>query len=113
MTTMKKILLTISSLIMTTAAVTCFAGNAAKGKELSVTCAACHGVDGNSPASAFPNIAGQYKTYLIHSIKAYQNGERQNPIMAPMVAALSPQDIEDLAAFYSSQKGLMVVNPKK
>ncbi|MGF1545905.1 MAG: c-type cytochrome [Thiotrichales bacterium] len=82
------------------------AGDAARGKDKSQTCQSCHGVDGNSPTAQFPSLAGQYQDYLVHTLKAYQSGERKNAIMAGMVAGLSSEDIEDLAAFYAAQKGL-------
>jgi len=82
------------------------AGNPAAGKEKSQTCAACHGMDGNSQLPMNPILAGQYEDYLIHALKAYKSGERKNPIMAGMVAALSDEDIADLAAYFARQKGL-------
>jgi len=81
------------------------------GKDLSQQCVACHGEDGNSPTSAFPKIAGQHEDYLLHALHSYKNGERKNPIMAGIVAALSSGDMKALAAFYAGQKGLAVVNP--
>jgi cytochrome c553 len=82
------------------------AGNPAAGKDKAAVCAGCHGADGNSPTPMFPKIAGQYENYLVHALKAYKSGERKNPIMAGMAAPLSDQDIADLAAFFSRQKGL-------
>jgi cytochrome c553 len=83
------------------------AGDAAAGKQKSQTCAACHGPDGNSVAPDFPRIAGQHYDYLVQALMQYKNGNRKNPIMAPQVEKLSPSDIDDLAAFYSQQKGLV------
>ena len=68
-------------------------------------CASCHGADGNSPAPNFPKIGGQHRTYLEKALKDYKSGERNDPIMAGMVAALSVEDIENLAFYYSSQSG--------
>lgn len=85
------------------------ADNAEKVKTLTATCVACHGEQGLSVSPAFPNLAGQYQDYTIQALKAYRAGDRQNPIMAPMAANLSDQDIEDLAAYYASQSGLFVV----
>ncbi len=82
------------------------AGNAERGKEKSVPCQACHGPTGNGENPAFPKIAGQHKSYLLHALTAYSNGERSNAIMQGMVAPLSQQDREDLAAWYSIQDGL-------
>ena len=84
------------------------AGNLAAGKEKSKTCAACHGADGNSASADFPKLAGQYYDYLVKSLQGYKAGTRKNPIMAPMGANLSQRDIEDLAAYYSSQQGLEI-----
>jgi cytochrome c553 len=85
------------------------AGDAAAGKEKSATCAACHGPDGNSPLPENPKIAGQYADYLELALREYRSGERQNPIMAGMVAALTDEDIADLAAYFASQEGLSVL----
>ena len=69
-------------------------------------CAACHGPDGNSPAPAFPKLAGQYASYIEKSLNEYKSGVRKDPIMAGMAAPLSKEDIENLAAFFASQSGL-------
>lgn len=84
-------------------------GDAAKGKEKSAACAACHGADGNSASDAFPRIGGQVEDYLLHSLKAYKSGKRKNAIMGGQVAALSNADLQDLAAYFSSQGGNLMV----
>ena len=84
------------------------AGDPAAGQKLSQTCVACHGPDGNSPSPEFPKIAGQHYDYLVKVLKDYKSGARKNAIMAPMVANLTPRDIDDLAAYFSSQKGLVI-----
>lgn len=84
------------------------AANPEAGKEKSKTCAACHGPDGNSAAPDFPRLAGQHYDYLVRTLSEYKAGERKNAIMAPQAANLSKRDIEDLAAFYSRQSGLVV-----
>ena len=83
------------------------AGDAAAGKEKSKTCAACHGPDGNSPNADFPRLAGQYYDYLLRAISEYKGGTRKNAIMMPMVEKLTRRDMEDLAAYFSEQKGLV------
>jgi len=82
------------------------AGDAQRGKAKSVPCQACHGPTGNSANPAFPKIAGQHQSYLLHAMTAYATGKRTNPIMQGMAAPLSPRDREDLAAWYASQEGL-------
>ena len=83
------------------------AANPEAGKEKSRTCAACHGPDGNSAAGDFPRLAGQHYDYLVKSLKDYKTGKRKNPIMAPQAANLSVRDMEDIAAFYSHNQGLV------
>jgi cytochrome c553 len=84
------------------------AGNAAAGKEKAKACAACHGADGGSPISPdIPKLAGQHADYLVKSLQGYKSGTRKNPVMAPMGANLSQRDMEDLAAYFSSQQGLV------
>lgn len=79
-------------------------GDAAKGKTKAAVCAACHGPAGISPTPIWPNLAGQKEQYLIKQLKDFKAGKRKEPTMAPMVAALSDQDIEDLAAYFSGLK---------
>ena len=76
----------------------------AAGKERSQVCAACHGVDGNSPNPVWPKLAGQHVEYIVKQLNDYKSGVRENAQMSPMAANLSDQDIQDLAAYYSSQK---------
>ena len=94
------VLITIAALCMNSAIV--FAGDAAAGKGKSATCAACHGPNGISPNDIWPNLAGQKEGYLMAQIKAFRDGQRTNPMMAPMAAPLSDTDIADLAAYYAS-----------
>jgi cytochrome c553 len=67
-------------------------------------CAACHGADGNSAVAANPVLAGQHPEYLARQLASYKSGERKNPVMSPMAAPLSPEDIKNLAAYFATQK---------
>lgn len=78
-------------------------GSAEAGQAKSTTCVACHGVDGNSVNPEWPTIAGQHADYIVKQLKAFKSGARQNPLMSPMAAPLSDQDMEDLAAYFSTQ----------
>ena len=86
------------------------AGDAASGKQKSQACAACHGADGNAPTGPdFPRLAGQHSDYLLKALRDYKSGARKNPIMGGQASALSAQDMADLAAYFSSQKGVLHV----
>ncbi|MEO7068719.1 MAG: cytochrome c [Rhodanobacter sp.] len=82
-------------------------GNAANGKAKAATCFACHGADGNSVDPQYPRLAGQYDTYIQQVLHEYKDGQRNNPIMKGMASTLSDQDIEDVAAYFSSLPGKM------
>jgi cytochrome c553 len=82
------------------------AGNAEAGKSKAAqVCAACHGAEGNKPtAPENPILAGQHQDYLVKALKDYKAGKRSNAIMKGFAATLSIKDMEDLAAWFASQK---------
>jgi cytochrome c553 len=82
-------------------------GDAAAGKGKAAVCGACHGPDGNSASAQFPKLAGQNASYIQAQLANFKSGKRQNPIMGPQAQKLSDQDMQDLAAYFSSQ-ALMV-----
>jgi|SRR5262245_31669382 len=84
-------------------------GNAASGKaKAAQVCAACHGPDGSKPSAPDqPVLAGQYYDYLVRALSDYKSGARKNGIMKGFADQLSKQDIEDLAAWFSSQKSAL------
>ncbi len=81
-------------------------GNAESGKSKAAQiCAACHGPDGNKPSAPDqPILAGQHYDYLVRALTDYKIGRRNNPIMKGFAGPLSKQEIQDLAAWFSSQK---------
>ena len=80
------------------------AGSVEAGQAKSVTCAACHGVDGNSANPEWPSLAGQHATYITRQLNAFRAGERKNDLMSPMAMILSDEDVADLAAYFAAQK---------
>lgn len=68
------------------------------------TCAGCHGENGVSKTPNFPSLAGQYKNYLVHSLKAYRDDSRKNPIMGAQAKGLTDAQIKALAEYYSAQE---------
>lgn len=76
------------------------------GASKNAVCVACHGQDGHGTAPMYPHLAGQNAAYLENALKAYRAGERKggmSAVMTPMAAALSDEDIVDLAEYYSKQ----------
>jgi len=78
-------------------------GSVEAGQTKSVTCAACHGTDGNSVTPEWPNLAGQHERYTIQQLHAFRNGERQDIGMQGFASTLSEQDMSDLAAYFAAQ----------
>jgi cytochrome c553 len=77
-------------------------GDAAAGAKKAAVCAACHGADGNAVAPTFPSLARQSPDYIYLQLESFKTGWRTNPIMQPLVANLSDQDMRDLAAHFAS-----------
>jgi cytochrome c553 len=87
-------------------------GDAAAGAAKAKPCAACHGPDFNTPISAdIPRLAGQHADYLARALADYKTGARKNAVMDGQAAALSRQDILDLAAYFHSLGGTLKVIP--
>jgi cytochrome c553 len=101
---MKKLISLAAAVLAVAAGNAYAAGNAAAGKAKSAVCAGCHGVDGNSAAPNFPKLAGLDGGYIAKQLADFKSGARKEPMMVPMVAGLSKKDMEDLGAYYASQK---------
>ncbi len=72
-----------------------------QGATLALQCATCHGARGISGADV-PNLAGQYAPAVFKELRDYQSGARTNAVMGPRAVGLTAQDMQDLAAYYSS-----------
>ncbi len=81
-------------------------GDVEAGKAKAASCIACHGADGNSLAATpnFPNLAGQSASFLYKQLNDFKSGKRKDPTMNAMVLPLDDQGMQDVAAFFSSQK---------
>ncbi|WP_426143782.1 c-type cytochrome [Pseudomonas sp. DWP3-1-2] len=80
-------------------------GNPAAGQTKTAVCGACHGPDGNSMAPNFPKLAGQGERYLVKQLQEIKGGKRVVLEMTGLLTNLNDQDLADIAAYYSSQKG--------
>lgn len=100
----KAFLLVLTSLaISVTSSVWAEGGDAAAGKTKSATCAACHGMDGNSTNPEWPKLAGQHESYLVKQLQNFKHDDRVNASMSPQAKPLSDQDMADLAAYFAGQ----------
>jgi len=81
------------------------AGSVAAGASKATVCVACHGANGNSTNPQWPVLAGQNAAYIRAQLQHFHDKTRIDPtgVMPPQAASLTPQDIDDLAAYFSAQ----------
>lgn len=91
------------TLVCATAPLNAQEASAEAGQTKAATCAACHGADGNSAQAIWPSLASQHADYVVDQLVAYTAGERADAGMQSYAAALSEQDMADIAAWYSEQ----------
>lgn len=101
---MKKVLLSVAAIALAGSMGSAVAGDAAAGKVKAAVCAACHGAAGISAIPNYPNLAGQKPQYMVKQLKAFKDGTRKDPVMAPMAAPLTDADMANLAAYYAGLK---------
>ncbi len=95
----------LMTLILAAGAPALAAGDAARGKELSYTCLGCHGIENYKnvyPTYSVPELGGQHAPYLVAALKEYKSGERSHATMHQQAVSLSDQDMQDIAAYFSS-----------
>ena len=78
-------------------------GSVQAGATKAAVCFSCHGPNGNSQNPVWPRLAGQNAVYIAEQLHLFKAGIRKNPVMQPMAAGLSDQDIDNLAAFFAAQ----------
>ncbi len=101
---MKITQVTLLALLSLSAFIANAAGDPVAGKDKAQVCASCHGADGNSAMPDWPKLAGQGAKYIEAQLVAFKAGDRKNPLMAPLAAGLSEQDMADVAAYFTTQK---------
>ncbi|MDZ7769559.1 MAG: c-type cytochrome [Woeseiaceae bacterium] len=68
------------------------------------SCLGCHGIEGYRnayPSFRVPKIGGQKRDYLVAALKAYRAGTRAHLTMQAQMSALSDQEIDELATWFS------------
>ena len=80
-------------------------GNVDAGRYKSQTCLGCHGIPGYTnvyPTYHVPKLGGQNAQYIVSALQAYKNGQRPHPTMQSQATPLSTEDMQDIAAYFSS-----------
>ncbi|MBL7005202.1 MAG: cytochrome c4 [Gammaproteobacteria bacterium] len=101
----KKLLILSISLALTSATSILHAeGNLNAGKQKVTSCSSCHGDNGNSIVATFPKLAQQHSSYLAQQLHAFKDGSRNDPMMSALALTLTDEDIDDISAYYATQK---------
>ncbi len=80
-------------------------GNAERGAKLAYTCQGCHGIEGYRnayPSYRVPKLGGQKAAYLVAALQGYRDGTRKHPTMQAQASSMSDEEMQDLAAYFSS-----------
>lgn len=102
---MKKLFLSLATILMAATSLTATAqGDAAAGEGKVAVCAACHGADGNSQLGSNPKLAGQGERYTLKQLRDIKSGIRVVPLMTGLLDNMDDQDLMDIAAFYATQE---------
>ncbi len=108
---MMKLLATLAAMLFASSAFASGAASPAAAKvdkaageaTYTAVCAACHGADGNSGSPEYPRIAGHAPEYIVKQLHEFKSGKRANAIMSGFSSQLSDADMNNLAAWISSQ----------
>ena len=75
------------------------------GQELAASkgCVACHSTSGAATEPIYPNLTGQWESYLRQQLYAYRSGHRKNVVMNGMAAELTDREIRALAKHYGRE----------
>lgn len=95
-------------LVLSAVSMPAVAADIAAGQKKAEACIACHGPNGNSPNGQFPVLAGQSARYIGLQLKDFKEGRRKDPVMSPMAAPLSSEDMQDLAVYFAAQKPIAI-----
>ena len=80
-------------------------GDVERGATLAYTCLGCHGIEGYRnayPSYRVPKLGGQKSAYLVAALQGYRDGTREHATMQAQASSMSDEDMQDLAAYFSS-----------
>jgi cytochrome c553 len=97
--------LTVAAVLVAGAPAVQAEDGAPTGAQLFETCRGCHGIPGyknNYPTYKVPMLGGQSEQYIVDALTAYRNGARAHETMQAQAHALSPEDMQRIAAYLSA-----------
>jgi len=102
----KRLIFALMFILMLAAGSVQAGGDAARGAELAVDCADCHGDDGLGDEDV-PAIAGMDAAEQLKELMDFKSGAREDEEgdMTDSVEDLSEQDMADIAAYFATLPG--------
>lgn len=79
-------------------------------RTLAASCAACHGTNGNSVGGT-PVLAGLDQGHFVSQMMAFRSGARASTVMHHHAKGLTPEEIQQLAAYFAHQKRVTTSAP--
>jgi cytochrome c553 len=76
-------------------------------------CVACHGADGVGITPLYPTLSWQHADYIARALDEYQKGARKNPVMAPLAANLTAEQIATIADYFSRLQPALQTLPRR
>ncbi len=73
------------------------------GRDLSASCAICHGTNGVSPGG-MPQLAGQSASTISQHMRDFREGKRPATIMHQIAKGYTDAQIDAMAAWFAAQK---------
>jgi cytochrome c553 len=70
---------------------------------VTVRCALCHGLDGESLSPLYPKLAGQHPEYITKQLFNFRTGQRASTVMKDVADSLLAADVRRVARYFSSQ----------
>jgi cytochrome c553 len=70
-------------------------------RTLAASCAACHGVEGNSVGGT-PVLAGLERSHFVLQMQAFRSGGRVSTVMHHHAKGLTETEIEQLAGYFAA-----------
>ena len=96
---------TCAGLILVATAGSASAGDPEAGRYTAQTCMGCHGIPGYAnayPTYKVPKLGGQNAQYIIDSLQAYRDGDRDHELMQAHARSLTDEQIRDIAAYFEN-----------
>jgi cytochrome c553 len=79
-------------------------GGVDRAQAIALTCAQCHGEQGNSRNGFYPALAGQPETYLLTQLQQFADGRRKSSHMQPLAVYLPEADLKLISRYYATRQ---------